>query len=708
MEFGTLLCCLSNNVALPSVLCTVDPTNTVVSACPCQETQSWATAGVLSGCVSCSSNCTSCHPFDSSSCSVCAENYNYDGYSCIGCSSTCLSCSGPSSNQCLTCRPSDYLYENSTCIGHCDSPYFKVTEDGFNKCLTTCTKPRYLYSNGSCLPGCSFPYAQRIGSIISFCDYLCNSSYIITNGSCLATCPYPFRIVQGEMSYINYCKSPCYIETLYYYTIDRGCRPTCIYPFHPIQHDIYRSCYYVREPPISYIIDNLALVANPALLLITFFLPGDSYGIMVTVYARLFQYPRYFNLSFAGETKTMQETWTLRPITLDTGIKLPLSVRNKIPSATLPLNVAKYMVHSKFIVSFWHNLLCYTIVMPFICLRIAQRYMTKRGKTDKAYSIVVRGSQIIQNFLLVILYSSIGEILFDTILEFNKILASTPAAVISLILCVVFLIIVIVALVMHHRFLRQQQQVRKRDALEEVSPDLKDLVKQYPGIKVLYNDFKDKTYSQQGFLVFFVARDLLVSFVMGVLLNYPFYQAFLLSSLSAIMLIFMVATRPFKAFINEFQQYLWELLLVITTGISAVVSYLDSSETSYVTIREYLGIVVMCIYFIYNFSVLVFLLIKGLLALRRTQRARMTSQINAEQVERSHIQQQEFTGINHANEGISIRMPLYLIKDERSLRSRSTRTMRVKHQITVQIQDSEVKTSLIDFPQLLSWELIAQ
>ncbi len=112
------------------------------------------------------------------------------------------------------------------------------------------------------------------------------------------------------------------------------------------------------------------------------------------------------------------------------------------------------------------------------------------------------------------------------------------------------------------------------------------LEKKYEGIAVLFEEFANSSLAKQSAFLVFSLKAIIESLVVGLLFEYPLFQAILLLLLTLFLLAYNIIKRPFKSTISLAQQLVLVLSLFICNILLNVMAGTDLSHENFQTVKE--------------------------------------------------------------------------------------------------------------------------
>ncbi len=252
--------------------------------------------------------------------------------------------------------------------------------------------------------------------------------------------------------------------------------------------------------------------------------------------------------------------------------KMSPKLKETFEHSTLPYVFEKFQIHSNFMVNFWDNLFVILMLLGLMVFWNFVHWQSKWLRNQPRLCKVSQRFRIVTSSLLIgQIYEEFGEMVSMTILHFQttklEINSLTKAlSVIVPLLCITFGLIF---LIFHWRLIKKYQN--KKKTVLEVSKEASHLdfshllhfQKSNQMVQVLYEDFKDISSYQQGFLLIITARNIFYYIIITCLIAFPNVQTFLLLMMQIGLLVFMGKKQPFKSRLAFTEHVLFELSLSI-------------------------------------------------------------------------------------------------------------------------------------------------
>jgi len=597
----------SNTVSSLSFYGVSDPTTLIA------ENKLSCAAGTYgsSSCSNCNSACGACYGSGSDSCYYCDTKYYYDGNDCLPCDSSCGTCDGGKATQCLTCASGSYMFNNGSCIDNCPFPYASGRiVDLVEYCDFPCTTSEYYYPNGTCGTFVEFPYQALADGLNWFADYPCTSTQYITPGRvCLDSCVSPMTADSDDG--ILQCIPPCGSSKPYYLVEEMTCNTTCLPPYISKESHSFYECYRVRGQPRFKIMGSMAVPISLTLIGLSAVFSGFPWAILVMIVSRMIQYVRYVKIDYSQELDQLQAMWNLKYISLNVGITVPEGLYSGDALREIKDLYTEFGTYSLFNVNYWNPLLFLGGSMTFLGIFYMTELIIRHLFWNASAFKVIRSIRAVaQNLMIVVIYSTFGNIFFFSALQFWKPSMDTVAGTVSFVITIFVILASLAMLVGNFYFLRKQQQLRKGAGTKEGKRKVQKYIDDSPGLAVLFKHFKVESVFQQSFLVFYVIREVLYMIIVLFFPGYPLIQCLGILALCLVALIFIATSSAFVDYLDTLQMYAYEALMVVYTFAAAVVSVMDDDASKNISIRTLLGKVITILFLAFPFMVIGFTVIK--------------------------------------------------------------------------------------------------
>lgn len=328
--------------------------------------------------------------------------------------------------------------------------------------------------------------------------------------------------------------------------------------------------------------------------------------------AKMLQYIRYLHIPYSQrlELTFKHHNSTYGPFGI--GPKIPMETLLALPFEPVPPRFYKFSVHSSFLVNFWDSLIFMTIIVGILGLFLLFEWIVgKVMKNLTLYPLVKKIRAALQNFFLMQFYNIFGDILLFLILDMKDVNLVTPETTISLSLSIIFLLIGLIIVGVHIYILIRFYTFRKKKSW---ASEIESFSKQYEGSDVLFKYVKNSSMVSQSFLLIFVIRNCLFSLILGLLFEQALVQIILISTMSVVMLIYLVVQRPFTDLVNLFQHVVFETMLLVVNICVLIIAQIDFEKEGSYQLRDRLCEAIIYTSLIFSFAPQVFLVIKLIVA----------------------------------------------------------------------------------------------
>ena len=516
------------------------------------------------------------------------------------------------------CSLSQYLFINGTCSDNCPVFFHQRSEQTIHYCDFPCASGEYLFYNGTCSNSCPFPLVMKTEAQSRYCELPCEvSQYISETGSCLDTClsPMKHQVDQG----LSFCHGPCSNLSMYYYPTEDTCKSGCQDPYIAVPKDLYNMCKLQDTfSSVRAAITNTTKIVIYSVVATSVLYSGSSFGITTAVIAKMLIYIKYLDLNYSEGLKLVLETWKTNFISVALNADMPASIQKEFEAGSLPEVFNKWDIKPSFFMNFWAEALFFAIFTGILITLIVLIYNKSKHETAKySYTVPKKLIKINQNVLMIFLYNSFGDIVFFATLQFYSNNFISRWSILSFSIAIFFIAIMLLILRRHIKYLIENNNLRKQGAiLQHNTEENQDLYQKYSFFYAIYKDFKDRYLSQHMFLFFFVMRDIIFSIVIALLYKYPLVQVLIIMVLNIAILLYTFIYRPFKRFVDFFQQLISELVLMLTNSSVLVIAIMDYTEVQDIDLRDHLGNIIIFANLAFNVVSIFTLVIKILLEVR--------------------------------------------------------------------------------------------
>jgi len=314
------------------------------------------------------------------------------------------------------------------------------------------------------------------------------------------------------------------------------------------------------------------------------------------------------NITYAENLEEALTSWGSSFISLGLTPDLPSSVTSKISNEELPYVFTKRDVPSSFLENFWESLgMVLLVAFIFLSIFTLECFVKKCNYKYLSHHLLFAVRAVLQNFLLAQLYSVFGDMLFYASLEFRAPNTHHKWSRLSLASGIILLVFMVVILLYHIHLLLKFQHLRKNKA-----DDLAQFENKNKGSSVLFGEFKDISLARQSFLLFLTGRDLLFSFLLTLLFDYPLVECIVILILNLGMVAYLLLLPPFKSVFDATQQLFYEIVTLavnVSVLVLAIMDRIDSPDSD--DTRSHIGRFIIIINMIFNFGSLAFMLVKA-------------------------------------------------------------------------------------------------
>ena len=531
------------------------------------------------------------------------------------------------------CGPTgDYYYSrDSICRPVCDSPYKPSTDaTGANFCDYPCDSDQYYFPDGVCRPTCDSPFTQKTDvNGAQFCYYPCNpDEYRYIDGSCL----------------VNHC--PSYFEVKNYYNSLEYKYCECVSP-NALMED--GSCGDSRIEKLGSVGNTTSVLNSVGLVIAAVAMPGDPGGATTGALTKIIQYSKFLNISYPDKLVMMFKVYNPASGVVSFVPKMSDEQKSKFTYEPLPYNFVAYGVHSCFVVNFW-NFMIFLLVSFGVCAGCL--VVEKISKEAEVWARKVRA--ILQNFWIVQLYNSSGDIMLFSIIQFKNNSWDSSEDTLSFLMAILFMLMITIVFVFHLRTSMEYQRIRKTSS----ETSMKKFEKNYECQQIFFGSFVNSTMNHQLFLFYFALRIMLHNLIIATLVDLPILQTILMTSLSLVLVIYIVAKRPFKYKVDLAQNLTYELIILTVNIALLSFAVLDGNHEEKIGARNNLANLIIVCSVMFTFLSLFFILLKLVIIGLQfyngyKQKKAISKKGKLDHLERTEIQ----NDLNLSQQGLQIKQP---------------------------------------------------
>jgi len=338
---------------------------------------------------------------------------------------------------------------------------------------------------------------------------------------------------------------------------------------------------------------------------------GSSVSLSAMVGGKIFSQIKYLNISYSGELQVALLTWLPSFVSLGLTPDMPESMQEKIPQRNVPYMFEKYETGSSFLINFWENL--GVIIFAFILWMLFKGtglLISPQQNPSKIAIFIKKAHIMIQNFLLAALYGVFGDLVLYSILEYRSFAFGWNLSLLS------FIFTIILLLTMFLIFFYQMKILKSYQNLKQTSSHLEQFMKNHEGSQMFFKDFKDFSLGTQLFPFFLTLRDIIFSFMLVTMFEYPLAQVILITLLDFLMIAYLFIKRPFESTFDFVQQLFFEFVglgVMISVFINAI---FDSGKYETLQARKNVGKLIIIANMMFNFVTAIFMVIIIVQALR--------------------------------------------------------------------------------------------
>jgi len=489
-----------------------------------------------------------------------------------------------------------FYYWNNTCGDDCKAPLVQKTIGTQEWCLYPCFTNQFLYSDSRCLDTCDSPFVVREELGYKYCDYPCDSTeYAYWNGSCLSACDSPYR--SQTTTYGLSCLLPCESSDLFYHESTGECTEECSAPG-TSEDGVYAICL-VSETVVS---DGSAIdifVQGPDT-------PGTPSFASIPY---LLQYARFLDIQIPKRLKNLVMSQGRNIITLRFGQYMPDDMIATYSDSSIPEVFKNRNMHSEFIVNFWSELTSWAIIAIVILLLGILESICILAKRWKNAELIFNKLKVLArwNLPLIVLATSVGDIMFYTILE---IISLNETSAVSVELCLV-MIGLLIALIIAGCYLVPIFAIEKRKIiLHNDTKGSQDFLKKWENCQVLFRGFRDHVSPNGYFYLLYMVRIALPMFIAAIASKAPIFQACYYVVFSVMVLGYIVIKKPANRKINHIQLIIVETLVLVMNFALLLLVIMNITNSQGSSAFTTVGDIVVYGSLIFNILIVIFLIAK--------------------------------------------------------------------------------------------------
>jgi len=466
----------------------------------------------------------------------------------------------------------------------------------FQTCLQeTCNTPGYYTSFGSCekcLKGCA------TCSDPTTCES-CIEGYYLDDKSCK----------KCALKHCKACSDPQTCLTCSYgYGFYNGLCTLCPAGTYLSRDGICKKLSQTLQDTLT----NSQLANSAVTQAANLLSKGSSVSLSAMVGGKIFSQIKYLNVSYSGELQVALLTWMPSFVSLGLTPDMPESMEEKIPQGKVPYMFEKYGTGSSFLVNFWENLgvLIFAFLLCML-LKGIELLLSPKQNPSKIASFIKKAQIMIQNFLLAALYGTFGDLVLYAIIEYRSFAFGWNLSLLSFMFTIILLVTMFLTFFYQIKILKAYQKVKQNSTTTAAAAEshLEQFTKNYDGSQMFFKDFKDSSLGTQLFPFFLALRDILFSFVLATMFEYPLAQVILITLIDFLMIAYLFIKRPFESTFDFVQQLFFEFvgsLVMISVFINAV---FDSGKYETLQARNNIGKLIIVANIMFNFVSAIFMII---------------------------------------------------------------------------------------------------
>ena len=124
---------------------------------------------------------------------------------------------------------------------------------------------------------------------------------------------------------------------------------------------------------------------------------------------------------------------------------------------------------------------------------------------------------------------------------------------------------------------------------EKKRDDLIEFSKKWENYQVLFRAYKDRSFLTQSFMLFFVLRVIFYNIIVSYMVDFPLLQAVLITVMSLMMLIYLLACRPLIRLLNMAELCFYELCIFLVNLCVLIYANLDDQGEEAAEVRDNLA-----------------------------------------------------------------------------------------------------------------------
>lgn len=329
--------------------------------------------------------------------------------------------------------------------------------------------------------------------------------------------------------------------------------------------------------------------------------------------AKMLQYCKYINIEYPPKIKLLFGLQSNANSTSESIItKTQKKIEDTSDSPQLENSFGYFQLTSSFVSNSLKSLGTLAGILAAIGVNYFVLYCVP--KSSKIHQICQSLMGILKwNLFLLMFCGMVGDIVFFSSFEFRKANFENGFSILSFVVCLlmnllsIFVFYKLVQVNMNLQKSRNLKIARKNEA-----DFLKDAESKWESCKVFFQSYKNKKFSQQAFLIFFLMRVISFYLIVAYFSEYPFLQMIMITLVSLLIVIYLIVVRPFKSILNNINQIIFELIILSFNGCVLVLAELDLAKSNNYLLRKKLETALLNINLAAGFVSTVFIVLKAL------------------------------------------------------------------------------------------------
>jgi len=333
---------------------------------------------------------------------------------------------------------------------------------------------------------------------------------------------------------------------------------------------------------------------------------GSPSGVSTAFGGKIFSNVKFLNISYSLQLEDALASWGSDFISLGLTPDMPNSVQQQIPQEPVPYVFEKHDVPSSFLINFWESLgMLFLVLLIFGAAKGLEWVSSVMKIKCPPPAVIAAVRAFVQNFVFAQLYSVYGDILLFSILEFREPNFSTSWSRLSFFSALILLCLMLILLPVHLLLIRNYQKVKSNQEA------LSQFVDNNKGSFIIFNDFKDYSFTRQSFILLLTGRDLIFSLLLATMFDHPLIESVFILCLNIAMVAYLILKPPFKSVFDATQQLFYEIIALAVNVCILIMAIMDERNIIGTDLRNSIGKFIIITNIIFNFGSLAFMLIKA-------------------------------------------------------------------------------------------------